>query len=968
MSAPGTGFLRSRWLGAVVLTLGLAACSPAPEEGAGEEASAGESTQEVIVGARRQAEGWASPGTTGVFNEGGGEGQSVAGFQVSEQIRYAAVSFGAADRITFSVGAPYGGGRAELWADAVGSGRLLGVLELGAATGDWNTFATRSVDIPEIGGTHDLYLRAVSTGGDWLFKLDWFELHDTTVAPPPAGVVLPARIEAERFVAANETTAGNLGTAACTSSVNANVDLGSCADSQGGCGCSVGWAAPGEWLEYRVTNDQSATRNFDVSLRIASALSGKRVRVELPAGTPRGTVTVDAAGHAYDWGNWVTRTVAGVPVAPGTHTLRLVFEGEVNLNFLDVQASGSPPPPPPPPPPAITPLFDTGTALEPAMVEDTPTALITRFGDRARDRHARESEYHIYDHYLSFYWEQRTARIEIIDRVAKGGNDIQFDIYPQWPLAAPEFRALFRGINTKAEYFLNINATRLAPLHYRAIVNTNPKEGRALQRGDRVEIEVSQFLEAPTNGRANYYGTTVLYIVGQGGLVPWYGLGPVLASGAQDSFPLPESAWMGGRNGTLPYQYSNEPQHRFKQLSGHMSAGGVQPFMLGRRLHHTDFGDGSHTEPGNPTFPAQAGKLGPGFVARNCVACHVNNGRALPGAVGAPLQGAAVRVAADAAGAPHPQLGTYLQPQSTSGAPEGGVTLSGYTSTQGTYGDGTPYTLRRPTYAFTGVVPAFHSVRMAPQLVGLGLLEAVGEDAVAALADPDDANRDGVSGRMQVVVDPQTGARRLGRIGHKAGQARVLHQIAHALNQDMGVTTSIFPTLDRGSAQPAPAPSTEVSDADLALMYRYVATLGVAARRDLSDAQAQRGETLFAQAGCAACHAPTLTTSRYHPFAEVRGQTIRPYTDLLLHDMGPGLADTLGEAGATGAEWRTPPLWSIGLTAGVSGGEAYLHDGRARSLSEAILWHGGEGEAAKERFRTMPGADRAALLAFLRSL
>jgi CxxC motif-containing protein (DUF1111 family) len=623
----------------------------------------------------------------------------------------------------------------------------------------------------------------------------------------------------------------------------------------------------------------------------------------------------------------------------------------------------------PPAPVALgpVPLFDATTALEPELVEDTPTALITRFGDRARDRHARESEFHIYDHYLTFYWEQRTARIEIIDRVAKGGTDIEFNIYPEWPLGQPEFRAIFRGITTKAEYHFNLSATRLARLHYRATIDSNPKERRPLQVGDRVEVEVSQFLEAPTNGRANYYGTTVLYVVGTGGLVPWYGQGPVLTSGAQDSFPLPRAAWMGGRT-TLPYQYSNEPQHRFKQLSGHTAWATVQPFMLGRRLHHTDFGDGAHDEAGNPAFTVHAGKLGPAYVARSCVACHEHNGRALPPAAGEPMLRSVVRVGADASGAPHPQLGRYLQPRATTGAAEGGASLTGYASVSGTYGDGTPYTLRKPSYAFSGPVPAFHSVRLAPQLVGLGLLEAVGEEQVAALADPEDADGDGVSGRMQVVLDPETGERRLGRFGYKAGQARLLHQVASALVNDMGVTSSIFRTADRGASQPAAAPSAELADADLALLYRYVATLGVAARRDLTDPQALRGEALFASAGCAACHAPTLSTSPHHPLAELRGQDFHPYTDLLLHDLGPGLADTLGEGGASGAEWRTAPLWSLGLTAGVSGGEAYLHDGRARTLPEAILWHGGEAEAAKERFRTMTAADRAALVAFLRSL
>jgi CxxC motif-containing protein (DUF1111 family) len=249
-------------------------------------------------------------------------------------------------------------------------------------------------------------------------------------------------------------------------------------------------------------------------------------------------------------------------------------------------------------------------------------------------------------------------------------------------------------------------------------------------------------------------------------------------------------------------------------------------------------------------------------------------------------------------------------------------------------------------------------------LVGLGLLEAVSESTILALADPDDANADGISGRVQTVIDPETGQLRLGRFTSKGGKVRISHQIAGALNTDMGVTTPIFPILDGESTGGAP----ELNAMELDLMTRYVALLGVGARRDLSNPQALQGEQLFTSASCVKCHTPTLTTSEYHPMTELRNQTIHPYTDLLLHDMGPGLADNMGESNATGSEWRTAPLWNIGLTTGVSGGEAYLHDGRARSLEEAILWHGGEAETAREAFRTMSAAERSALIKFLKSL
>ena len=629
----------------------------------------------------------------------------------------------------------------------------------------------------------------------------------------------------------------------------------------------------------------------------------------------------------------------------------------------------------------IVPLFNASTPLESPTIVVTSNALITYLADRARDRHARESQFSLYDHYLSWYWEQRVANIQIIDRVGRnGGTDITFNYTTQEQLNPAEFRTFFRGINTVAEYNNNQIATLVSTnasatpgetdYNYTANVTANNQFNRALQLGDRVEIEISQFLLAPRHGRNNYYGTVLLYIVGQG-TVPWaegqdVGFNGGIVAGINqslDSYPLSTNAWLGGLT-TLPYQYSAEPQHRFKETAGNISPTNGLPFMLGRRLHHTDFGDGTHSEPDNPVFTEQAGKLGPKFVNRSCVACHVNNGRALPPAIGALMLQSVVKVGSDASGSPHPTLGSVLQPQSTSGPVEGSATIASYTTTGGQYRDGTSYSLQKPNYAFQGTTPAYYSVRLAPQLVGLGLLEAVSENTISALADPSDANLDGISGRIQTVTDSETGQLRLGRFNYKGGKARLSHQVAGALNNDMGVTTPVFPFLDGETTGGTP----ELTAADLDKMTRYVALLGVSARRDLTNTQALQGEQLFASANCVKCHTPTLTTSAYHPMTELRNQTIHPYTDLLLHDMGAGLADNMGEGVATGSEWRTPPLWSIGLTAGVSGGEAYLHDGRARSLEEAILWHSGEAEGSKEAFRTLSAADRAALIKFLKSL
>ena len=615
----------------------------------------------------------------------------------------------------------------------------------------------------------------------------------------------------------------------------------------------------------------------------------------------------------------------------------------------------------------IVDLYDTSTSLEAVTQIDAEDALYTYFSDRVRDRHARESQFQAYEHYLTFYWEQRTLRSEIVDTIPKGGNTITLTYTTLAPLTPPyECRHFYLGQTTLAQYYDNTPAEYVSSAYnaelgeteytYRKVISYNPKEGRPLQVGDRMEMEISFFMQ-PRNGRNNYYGTTFLYIVGEG-LVPWE------EGSNRDSYPLPEHTWMGGKT-TVHHNGSDEPEHAFKQMATNTSPTNGQPFMLGRRLHHTDFGDGSHSESGNPTFYAQRNKIGSKFINRSCVDCHVNNGRALPPDVGASMFQTVMKVGSDAAGSPHATLGSVLQPQSTSGSPEGSATIASYTYTNGQYGDGTPYQLRKPNYSFSGTTPAFYSARVAPPLVGLGLLEAISEDDVLALEDPNDADGDGISGRAQMVTDPVTGQARLGRFGHKASNAMLAHHIASALNTDMGVTTSIFPNPDGQSSGGTP----ELSDEDLDLMMRYVALLGVHARYDYNDPQVVQGETLFHAAGCADCHISEFTTSDYHPLTELRGQTIRPYTDLLLHDMGPGLADNMGSHGAAGSEWRTAHLWSIGHTAGVNEeGEAYLHDGRARTLEEAILWHGGEAEASKELFRNMSASDRAALVAFLESL
>ena len=640
----------------------------------------------------------------------------------------------------------------------------------------------------------------------------------------------------------------------------------------------------------------------------------------------------------------------------------------------------------------LVPLFNESTEREEETTIDHEEALITYVGDRGRARHAKEGHFQLYDIYKEFYWMGRTYYLEIIDRVAKGGNSITINSTTSHPLITSETRAFYKGGTTLAEYYHNDDAqdghrtisgaliNTNQPMKYTSTVSYNAKEGRPIQIGDRMEIEFSPFMDglpAGSGGQTNYYGTGFLYIVGEG-LKPWYGVGSNL-----DSYPLPEYAWLGGKT-THHTQYSNEPDHAFKQMAYNLAPANTEKFMLGRRLHHTNFQDGSHSEPNNPVFYSHSNKVGNHFINTSCVSCHTNNGRAIPNPEGSLLTKSIVRVGIDSSATIHPQLGTVLQVRSNSGNPESNIKRSSYTEINGYYGDGTPYSLRSPNYSFSntnssnglggigsggGLIdnssdPEYYSVRVAPQLVGLGLLEAIDENTIIGFADPNDSNNDGISGRINTLIDIETGETRLGRFGYKASKAKLKHHIASALNTDMGVTTTLYPFVDHTYS----TSSIEINDNELDLMYRYVALLALMPQKSFDNPSVLNGKSLFTEANCVACHKEQIETGSYHPLTELRNQTIRPYTDLLLHDMGPGLADNMGEELASGSEWRTAPLWNIGYTEGVSGSESYLHDGRARSLEEAILWHGGEAENAKEYFRNMTYSDRVDLINFIKSL
>ncbi|KXK50225.1 MAG: Cytochrome c [Chloroflexi bacterium OLB13] len=376
--------------------------------------------------------------------------------------------------------------------------------------------------------------------------------------------------------------------------------------------------------------------------------------------------------------------------------------------------------------------------------------------------------------------------------------------------------------------------------------------------------------------------------------------------------------------------------------------------------------------------------LGPLFNSRSCAGCHFKDGRGRPPEFdGEAPTGYLVRLkiperTLSGAYLGDPNYGGQFQTEALERiAAEGDLRIT-YVELPGQYADGTPYSLRQPVVTLENLnygeldPEVTLSPRVASQMIGLGLLEAVPQEMLLALADPTDADGDGISGRPNWVWDLYNNRRAMGRFGWKANQPHLLQQVASAFSGDMGITTGLLPLQNCTAVQADCAAAVEggtpeISDDDLLKVVLYTQTLAVPAQRNVDDPLVQRGRELFAEAKCSACHVETLATGIHPEAPTLSHQIIHPYTDLLLHDMGEGLADGSPDFEATGSEWRTPPLWGIGLIETVNGHTNFLHDGRARNLAEAILWHGGEGAASAEAFRTMSADDRAALLALLKS-
>jgi len=383
-----------------------------------------------------------------------------------------------------------------------------------------------------------------------------------------------------------------------------------------------------------------------------------------------------------------------------------------------------------------------------------------------------------------------------------------------------------------------------------------------------------------------------------------------------------------------------------------------------------------------PSSTADLDGLGALFNAKSCSSCHFLDGKGAPGFEKGQSSALLFRLSIpteEGGSEPEPTYGNQFNHLSVLGVKEEGEVNIQYEEIVEKYPDGQSYSLRKPTYTFTNLnygemqTGVMFSPRVAPHIIGLGLLEAIDEKDILKLADPNDKNSDGISGRPNYVEDISSNNLQLGRFGWKANQPSVKQQVAAAFQGDMGLSSSLFndeneTPFQAKTIEVETGGTPEVSDDILERVTLYSKVLAVPKRRDADRPAILKGQQLFSEIGCNNCHKPYFITGEESDIAAFEKQKIYPYTDLLLHDMGEALADHRPDGLANGQEWRTPPLWGIGLVKTVNGHTTLLHDGRARNVEEAILWHGGEAENTTTQFKNLSKNDRRNLIAFVNSL
>ncbi len=411
-----------------------------------------------------------------------------------------------------------------------------------------------------------------------------------------------------------------------------------------------------------------------------------------------------------------------------------------------------------------------------------------------------------------------------------------------------------------------------------------------------------------------------------------------------------------------------------------------------------------------PTITDARDGLGPIYNARTCLSCHVNGGKGtIPIDNKRALTSTLIRLSKPGINhhklitdgvIPHPVYGDQMQGQSVSlahqlrhsqkpgtlkhdVAPEAYIYVHWDKQTF-TYPDQYQIELRKPRLEFTnlGYGPlgddTLYSIRVAPAIHGMGLLELIAEQDLQTISDENDVNNDGISGRLNQVWDVEKQATVAGRFGLKANKPTLKMIVAGAFKNDLGISNPLFPDQPCTTNQPSCLAvrngnterhgNVELSESLLTLTSNFNRDLAPVIRRNIQDENVMQGRTLFYQVGCNQCHTPRFITQKSDSAPHLSEQIIWPYSDLLLHDMGSELADGRPDFLATGNEWRTPPLWGVGLLQQVNGSNTLLHDGRARTIEEAVLWHGGEASKVKARFIQLEKSEREALIKFVNSL
>lgn len=438
--------------------------------------------------------------------------------------------------------------------------------------------------------------------------------------------------------------------------------------------------------------------------------------------------------------------------------------------------------------------------------------------------------------------------------------------------------------------------------------------------------------------------------------------------------PDQDEVLSGGKEGTVYDVTTNA----FGNSLSNLNSDEVDMFVIGNSFNRNNWVTA-------PSSTSARDGLGPFFNASSCSGCHLFDGKGMPTDENGKINPALLfRLSVPGKGAHgepvhDPNYGEQFNPRAIIGVlAEGDVSVN-YEEKPGVYPDGSTYSLRNPVYVFSGLnygpmTGTMVSPRIATHMVGAGLLEAITDATIISFADENDRNNDGISGRPNYVWNEAKQARVMGRFGWKANQPSVEQQSAAAFNGDIGITSVLFPAENLTINQKTKYASLpnggtpEVDEKIFQDVVFYIKSLAVPARRNLTDPDVLAGKALFIKASCTGCHIPKMETGKMISPVYLSNQVIRPYTDLLLHDMGSNLADNRPDFEATGNEWRTPPLWGLGLVKTVNKHTFFLHDGRARNVEEAILWHGGEAEKSKDIFMNYSKPERASVLKFIDSL